>query len=66
MDITKILDSFHQMFLGETLSQVKSPLDKNDHPELDNSELADEDLMINFMCMIGNYNGLLPLVDMTF
>ena len=64
--ITKILDSFHQMFPGETLSQVKSPLDKNDHPELDNSELANEDLIIKFMCMIGNYNGLLPLVDMIF
>ena len=31
--ITKILDSFHQMFPGETLPQVKSPLDKNDHPD---------------------------------
>ena len=37
--ISKILDSFHQMFSGESLPQVKSPLDKNDHPELDNSEL---------------------------
>ena len=25
------------MFPGETLPQVKFPLDKNDHPELDNS-----------------------------
>ena len=51
--ITKILDSFHQMFPGETLPQVKSPLDKNDHPELDNLELAYEDLITKFMCMIG-------------
>ena len=41
------------MFPGETLPQVKSPLDKNDHPELDNSELANEDLITKFMCMIG-------------
>ena len=33
----KILDSFHQMFPGENLPQVKSPLDINDHPELDQS-----------------------------
>ena len=51
--ISKILDSFHQMFPGESLPQVKSPLDKNDHPELDNSELANEDLITKFMCMIG-------------
>ena len=46
--ISKILDSFHQMFPGETLPQVKSPLDKNDHPELDNSELANDDLITKF------------------
>ena len=34
--ISKNLDSFHQMFPGESLPQVKSHLDKNDHPELDN------------------------------
>ena len=48
-----MLDSFQQMLPGETLPQVKSPLDKNDHPELDNSELANEDLITKFMCMIG-------------
>ena len=33
------------MFRCESLPQVKSPLDKNDHPELDNSELASDDLI---------------------
>ena len=47
--ISKILDSFHQMFPGESLLQVKSPLHKNDHPELDNSELASDDLITKFM-----------------
>ena len=28
-------------------------LDKNDHPELDNCELASEDLINKFMCMVG-------------
>ena len=63
MYITKILDTFHQMFPGETVPQAKSPLDKNDHPELGNSELANEDLITKFMCMIG---WLLPLVGMIF
>ena len=37
------------MFPGESLPQVNSPLDKNDHPELDNSELASDDLITKFM-----------------
>ena len=52
--ISKILDSFHHIFPSETFPQVKSPLDKNDHPELDNSELANEDLITKFMPI---YNG---------
>ena len=44
-DISKILDFFQQMFPGESLPPVKSPLNKNDHPELDNSELASDDLI---------------------
>ena len=50
--ISKILDSFHHMFPSESLPQVQSPLDKNDHPELDNSELASDDLATKFMCMV--------------
>ena len=59
--ISKILDSFHQMFPAESLPQVKSPLDKNDHPELDNSELASKDLITKFMCMVGQLQWAVTL-----
>ena len=59
--ISKILDSFHQMFPGESFPQVKSPLDKNDHPELENSELANDDLITKFMCMIGQLQWAVTL-----
>ena len=59
--ISKILDSFHQMFPGESLPQIKSPLDKNDHPELDNSELASDDLITKFMCMVGQLQWAVTL-----
>ena len=49
------------MFPGESLPQVKSPLDKNDHPELDNSELASDDLITKFMCMIGQLQWAVTL-----
>ena len=51
--ISKILDSFHQMFPGKSLPQVISPLDKNDHPELDNSDLSSDEIITKFMCMAG-------------
>ena len=62
------------MFPGELLPQVKSPLDKNDHPELDNSELANEDLITKFICVIGQlqwavtlgrYDILAPVMSMS-
>ena len=59
--ISKILDSFCQIFPGESLLQVKSPLDKNDHPELDNSELASDDLITKFMCMVGQLQWAVTL-----
>ena len=59
--ISKILDFFHQMFPGESLPQVNPPLDKNDHPELDNSELASDDLITKFMCMVGQLQWAVTL-----
>ena len=59
--ISKILYSFHQMFPGETLPQVKSPSDKHDHPVPDNSELANDDLITKFMCMIGQLQWAVTL-----
>ena len=59
--ISKILDSFHQMFPGESLPQVKSPVDKHDHPELDNSELASDDLITKFMCVVGQLQWAVTL-----
>ena len=37
------------MFPGENLPHVKSPLEKNDHPEQDNTDLANEDLITKYM-----------------
>ena len=32
---------------------AKSPLEKNDHPELENSELCNEEQITKYMSMIG-------------
>ena len=49
------------MFPGESFPQVKSPLDKNDHPDLDNSELARDDLITKFMWMVGQLQWAVAL-----
>ena len=61
--ITKIVVSCHKMVPGENLPHVKSALEKNDHPELDNTELANQDMVTKYMCMIGHFNGMLHWGD---
>ena len=41
--IEKICGSFERMFGHPPKQNCTSPIEKNDHPELDNSELLDED-----------------------
>ena len=43
------------MFPGENLPQVKSPLDKNDHPKLDNSELSQQIHVHGWPTPMGSY-----------
>ena len=51
--INKILESYKKMFPDENFINAKSPLEKNDHPELDNSELCKEEQKTKYMCMTG-------------
>ena len=51
--INKILESYKKMFPNKYFLNVKSPLEKNDHPELDNTELCNEEQITKYMCMIG-------------
>ena len=41
------------MFPNKISTISKHILRKNDHPELDNTELCNEDSITQFMCMIG-------------
>ena len=38
---------------NENFHNIKTPLEKNDHPELENTELCNEDQVMKYMCMIG-------------
>jgi hypothetical protein len=49
------------MFPGETLKKPVSPLKKNDHPELDESELLQEDDIKKYQSIIGALQWLVSL-----
>ena len=59
--INKILESYKKMFPNETFINAKSPLEMNDHPELDNSELCNEEQITKYMCMIGQLQWAITL-----
>ena len=52
--IDKISDSFERMFGQPPKQSVTSPIEKNDHPELDNSELLDDDWTQKYQSLIGS------------
>ena len=41
------------MFPNQNFLNVKSPLEKNDHPDQDNTKLCNEERITKYMCMIG-------------
>jgi len=51
--IQKLMDSYKQMFGGELPMGYKSPLDGNDHPEIDESEFLQPDDIQKFQSLIG-------------
>ena len=59
--INKILDSYKKMLPNENFINAKSPLEKNDHPELDNSEFCNEEQITKCMSMIGQLQWAITL-----
>ena len=41
--INKILEAYKKMFSNDNFLNVKAPCKKNDHPELDNTELCNKE-----------------------
>ena len=54
------MDQYQQMF-GELPQESKSPLEKNDHPELDDSRLCTLDEIKKYQSMIGALQWLISL-----
>ena len=58
--ITKILDNYEKMF-KEKPKEASSPLEKGDHPELDDTELLESEGTTKFQSLIGSLQWLITL-----
>ena len=59
--INKILESYKKNVPNDNFLNVKSPLAKNDHPELDTTRLCNEEQITKYMCMIGQLQRAITL-----
>ena len=59
--IDKLADTYKILFIDDPPKGYKTPLDKNDHPELDTSEILEGDMAANYLTMVGQLQCLVSL-----
>ena len=59
--IDKVADTCKRLFNDDASKHYKTPLDKNDHPELDTSEILEGDMATKYLTMVGQLQWLVTL-----
>ena len=59
--IDKLADTYKRLFNEDPPKGYKMPLDKNDHPELDTSEILEGDMAAKYLTMVGQLQWLVTL-----
>ena len=59
--IDKLADTYRRLFNEEPPKGYKTPLDKNDHPELDTSEILEGEMAAKYLTMVGQLQWLVLL-----
>ena len=59
--IDKLADTYKRLFNEDSPKGYKTPLDKNDHPELDTSEILEGDMAAKYLTMVGQLQWLVTL-----
>ena len=59
--IERLHESYHSMFKQHPPKNMRTPLDKNDHPELDYTELLKSKSIQHYLTMIGQLQWLVTL-----
>jgi hypothetical protein len=57
----KIIKNYEKLFGMKPSQNVSSPLDKGDHPELDTSELCNEEQISQYQSMIGSLQWIVTI-----
>ena len=59
--IGNLADTYNRLFNEDPPKCYKTPLDKNDHPELDTSEILEGDMAAKYLTMVGQLQWLVAL-----
>ena len=59
--IDMLADTYKRLFNEDPPKGYKTPLDKNDHPELDTSEILEGDMAAKYLTMVGQLQWLVTL-----
>ena len=59
--IDNLADTYKRLFNEDPPKDYKTPLDKNDHPELDTSEILEGDMAAKYLTMVGQLQWLVTL-----
>ena len=59
--IEKMVDGYYNMFGEKPKTKYSSPLEKGDHPELDDSELLDQSGIAKYQSLIGSLQWAISL-----
>ena len=59
--IDKLADTYTRLFNEDPPKVYKTPLDKNDHPELDTSEILEGDMAAKYLTMVSQLQWLVTL-----
>ena len=59
--IDQLADTYKRLFNEDPPKGYKTPLDKNDHPELDTSEILEGDMAAKYLTMVGQLQWLKTL-----
>ena len=59
--IDTFTDTYRRLFNDDPPKVYKTPLDKNDHPELDTSEILEGDIAAKYLTMVGQLQWLVTL-----
>ena len=56
--IDKLADTYKRLFYEDPPKGYKTPLDKNDHPELNTSEILQGNMTVKYLTMVGQLQWL--------